>query len=272
MTARSPGSLGEFDDRAVCRAAGRGQGGRAQQYPEYSKPDRRRDRPAERCTAKRRETRRRLLGAWGLAWTLWACGGAAPLPDPLPTPSPFGASNASRGRTLLANRALGRTGFACIDCHRVAEYRPTDAVRPAPDLGGRRTSGPWWRGLSSTRPGAINLCFERHLAGAQLAPEVLADLEAALGAAPPRPANPSPAAVDGANLYRRACAHCHSAGPAPSLDGRRWARSKVQRAIRGRRPMHPDRLMPAFARDVLTEAAVNAIADWLAVGGEEIEP
>lgn len=166
-----------------------------------------------------------------------ACGPTRPdLPAPrLRGPLPEG--DAQAGAALRRDRALGRSGFACADCHAV------DAPRPGPSLVGARAD-------------QIDWCVERFMRRPALSARQVADLQAA---PPPRPAA---WATTGEALYAQQCAHCHADGRAPQIIGRPWPRDHLRAVIRGTdRPAHPDTLMPPFAPSVLDENALKRLVD-----------
>jgi len=62
-------------------------------------------------------------------------------------------------------------------------------------------------------------------------------------------------------LYRAACVHCHEAGPAGALTGRRWLAGALRRAVREAPPS--TRIMPRFDSASLPEPALDDLVAWL---------
>lgn len=186
--------------------------------------------------------------------------GCGPAPPPLPPPlaAPVEVAPGDASRAPLADRAFGRSGFACLDCH----AHTAASIRPAPPLSG--SSPPGWHGRAPTAAAAITRCIERY--SSRPAPaDAVADLVAALGApataAPSLPAEP-------AALYAAACRHCHEDGPAGAVLGRPHRAAALRATIRGTdRPPHPATLMPPFTVDTLPDAALDALVEWLTTTG-----
>lgn len=197
---------------------------------------------------------------------LAAFAGCGPHPPPLPPPLPTVVADDDstpdaqpvEQPELLRDRALGRTGLACADCHPVPGAA---ALRPAPPLD-RETPRPGaWSGRASSRAAAIALCVERHLARPTPPAAALDALTRALDHAP---AAAPPAPTEPAALYDAACRHCHEAGPAGPVLGRRWRRAALRRRIRGLdRHRHPSTLMPALTEAHLPEPALSALIGWI---------
>lgn len=207
------------------------------------------------------------------------CGEARPrLPPALPAPgaAPSVSGEAARGAARLRDRALGRVGLSCADCHRVPGDAPA-RLRPGPSLVGVGQREAWWSHLTTTLATAVDQCAERYLARPTLAARARDDLVAALEAVPPvAPAARTFAAADalptgdaarGEALYAAGCAHCHEAGPAAPLRQRPWRASVVAMAVRGDgRGPHPPhlRLMARWPREALDDQAVADLARALA--------
>jgi mono/diheme cytochrome c family protein len=178
----------------------------------------------------------------------------------------------TRGEALLAARALGRSGFACLDCHAIAGA----GLRPGPDLAGASSRGSLWSGATTQVSVAVGLCVERYLDRPALESAPRADLVAALRALPPGAtplAPPAPASLPelradpaaggdrtrGLAVYDAACRHCHEDGPAGPALGGPFSALQVARTIRGLdRPDHPATHMPRFESTRLDD---NALAD-----------
>ncbi len=225
--------------------------------------------------------RHRYAGAmrpWSLLLPLvgaLACGEPRPrLPPPLPAPgaAASAAGDAARGAALLRDRALGRSGLACADCHRVPGD-PADHLRPAPSLVGVADREAWWSHLTTRLATAVDHCAERYQAPPAHEAIPLADVVTALEAGPlaapaartfaPLASSPSGDAARGETLYRAGCAHCHEGGPAGPLRHRPWRAATVAAAVRGEaRGPHPPhlRLMPTWPREVLDDRAVADLA------------
>jgi len=206
---------------------------------------------------------------------LTSCGGdAAPrLPDD--APSAWGSyveapGDQERGQSLLASRALGRSGLSCLDCHAVAG----STLRAGPDLAGVAGRAALWSGATNRVSVAVDLCVERYLDRPALEPSPRADVVEALRAlpagppadAPVAPANPADLREDpirggdrdrGIAVYAAACRHCHEEGPAGPLLGGPFTAVQVARAIRGLdRPDHPATHMPRFDARRLDDGAL----------------
>ncbi len=212
-----------------------------------------------------------------------ACGSGAPPRLPLPSTTPWsavvGESTAPSDPTGLSDRRLGRTGLACLDCHRAPGA--SEPLRPAPPLGGLGARGSFWSGLAPSAAVAVNLCVERWLSRPALEGAALAALVAAAdGPAPPAgEASPPPStaakadladlpegdAGRGRALYDAACRHCHEDGPGGALWGRAWSRGALARTVRGLdRPRHPGTLMPTFDAASLPDASLADLTTALA--------
>ena len=206
------------------------------------------------------------------------CGEARPrLPPPLPPPGAGwrGPGDAGRGRALMRDRRVGRSGYACGDCHRLVGDAPA-RLRPAPSLV-TLGAGPWWSGLAPSVAIAVDLCVERYLARPALAPGPLGDLVAATATATAvsragRTFRSPPAALlgdarRGAALYDQACRHCHEDGPAGALLTRPWRPSAIAARIRGDgRGAHPAHLalMPRWPVEAIDDQATADLATWVA--------
>lgn len=183
--------------------------------------------------------------------------GCGPSPPPLlaPLAQPAAVAGGDPAAAPLADRAFGRSGFACLDCHR----HTAPALRPAPPLAGFRPPG--WHGQAPTAAAAIARCVERWQRRPAPSDAVTADLAASF-AAPAAPAPPLPA--DGAALYAAACRHCHEDGPAGPVAGRPFAAAALRATIRGDdRPRHPATQMPPFDPGVLPDPTLDALVGWL---------
>ncbi len=199
----------------------------------------------------------------GLILLLTACGPV--VPDLVAeVPPPLGSEGlVTRGQARLSDRAEGRSGLACTDCHGVG-----GDVRPAPDLHGL-ASTPMWRGEATSLEAAIQRCAERYQRRLGPRGEALGDLVAALNAA--ANAAPDPGAAKDVPptepdaLYDAACRGCHEAGPAGPLLGRPWPVAHLRARVLGPREPGPDRLMPTFPPERLPGA--EALVRWLAAGG-----
>ncbi len=185
---------------------------------------------------------------------LCACGDAPlRLPAALPASSErVRPGDAEAGERALADRKLGRSGWACVDCHPLQ----TGAWRPAPALAGLRSEGPFWSGAARTADAAIDRCVERFLQRPPLGGSTW-NLIAALRATPPLEERLPEAP---AGLYDAACRHCHEAGPAGALLGRRWSRRALERSLSGPQRRAPPAMMPGFE---LPEGARSALVEWL---------
>lgn len=186
--------------------------------------------------------------------------GCGPTPPPLPPPIALAPSGPGvAGRAPLADRGFARSGYACLDCHRLDA--PT--VRPAPPLAG--FAPPGWRGRAPTTAAAVVRCVERYQR--RIAPaEAVADLVAAIEAAPPAPDPPLPA--EPAALYDAACRHCHEGGPAGPVLGRPHRAAALRALIRGDdRPRHPGTSMPPYTPEALPDVALDALVEWLTTTG-----
>ena len=211
-----------------------------------------------------------------------ACGAGAPPQLPAVAPTPYTAVSTppdAAGGDILRDRHLGRTGYACADCHRLGD-EPAEVLRPAPPLGGLAARRGFWVGATDSPVVAANLCVERWLARPALDGPRLGALAAAL-AALPSPASAPPdsggapggVTIDlpegddarGAALYDHACRHCHEGGPAGALWGRPFARGSLIRIARGAdRPAHPGTLMPPFTPAVLSDVNLADLSSALA--------
>ena len=189
------------------------------------------------------------------------CGEVPPtLPPPLPAPADVvpAPGDAARGAALLADRGLGRSGFACTDCHRVEAGGPP---RPAPALVGVADAGPFWSGATSRLGEAANRCVERYLSRPSLGAQALGDVVASMRARSPGVAR---VADEGGALYDDACRHCHEEGPADAVAGCAWRRVDLRRALRGEgRAPHPASFMPAFPPERLEARALQTLTAWL---------
>lgn len=192
----------------------------------------------------------RRLGVLPLL-ALLGCAGPPPLPpaDPPPTIAPGG--DAAAGRALLADRTFGRSGFACADCH----PGPAGSPRPAPALDNWAAGDARFGGRATTPAAALAACVERFQDRAPPSPSEAAHLRAAI--TPSSPALPA----DPEALYRAACHHCHEAGPAADVIGRRWSPSALRARVRARANLAGH--MPAFDAETLPDPALDALADWL---------
>lgn len=185
--------------------------------------------------------RMRSLG-WWVALGVFGCGPTAPRLPAVDAPRTVAPGDARLGQAALRDRALGRTGLACADCHSV------DAPRPGPALGAATADG-------------IDWCVERYLHRPALDGAQTGHLLAAAATLAPADALPS----DGAALFAQQCAGCHAGGPAAPLEGRPWADDALRARIRGAdRPRHPDGLMPPFPPAFLDDAALDRIVEHLA--------
>lgn len=179
-----------------------------------------------------------ILGAMA---GLWGCGSPTPRLPGAPARATLPAGDAERGVALLTDRALGRTGLACADCH------PVTTWRPAPSL-------------TAATAERVDWCVERYLHRPALTATALADVLAAAATLGPH----APNATDPAALYAQACAHCHEAGPGEPVLGALWTRAHLTATIRGAdRPAHPDTLMPFFDADALPDPALAALVDYV---------
>ena len=169
------------------------------------------------------------------------------------------ASSGSVRETLtafLANRNLGRSGYACIDCHGIEGAEALD-LRPAPRLT-MSSSGKSGR-IDFGR--SINRCTERYLMRPGWNETTLVVLSTQLGLAPGemKPAPDMPGRV----LYQRACQHCHQPGLAGDLLGRPLNRSRLELFVRSKSSSRPAILMPGFPLEALTEAQFQALSRFL---------
>ena len=182
----------------------------------------------------------RLLLLSGAAWIgCLACGPVKPVLPRSAVRGPLPPGDALAGAALLHDRRLGRSGFACADCH------PVDAPRPGPSLAGVNAAG-------------IDWCVERFQRRPPLAAQAIADVLAV----PPKAIAPLPA--EGAAIYAQQCAGCHEAGPAGGLLGQPWPTDRLVAVIRGTdRPRHPDTMMPAFSPDALNENALKRLVEYV---------
>lgn len=188
-----------------------------------------------------------------IAALLLACGGPPPLPPAEPAPALAAEGDPQTGARLFADRALGRTGLACADCHPGG-----GGPRPAPDLARWAAGEGRWAGIERSPAESLAACVERFQARGPLAGQQGADLRAAIRRLPP----PAPVADDPAALYGAACAHCHEDGPAGPLVGGRHAPKALADRLR-RRP-GPAEVMPRFDPSTLPDRALEGLVRWLA--------
>ena len=193
-----------------------------------------------------------------LAWLVSACGVVPPpLPPELPGPSDVvpTSGDAARGAPLLRDRALGRTGYACADCHRLEPGGPRRPGPPLPSRGGV---------AQRTLARAVSRCVERYLSRPALDGARLGDLLAALAEGARRADVEPRGPRDGGAIYDRACRHCHEGGPAGPVAGCAWRRADLLRAVRGiGRSRHPVSWMPAYAPARFDAVAFERLSDWL---------
>lgn len=195
-----------------------------------------------------------------LVWALAFASGCGPVPPPLPPPlaAPLEVVPGAADRAPLADRGFGRSGLACLDCHR----HTAPAIRPAPPLAG--FTPPGWRGRAPTAAAAITRCIERYQhqpARADAVADLVAALDAPATAAPSLPTDP-------AALYAAACRHCHEDGPAGAVLGRPHRAAALRAVIRGAdRSPHPRALMPPYDPSTLPDAALDALVEWLTTTG-----
>ncbi len=212
----------------------------------------------------------RCRAGWAVVGAL-GVGCGAPEPAVLPAAAPSAwvvvtsktnpASAQASAQVSLEDRALGRSGLACADCHAIR----AGAVRPAPRLDGALTRDSLWSGATPNVAVALNLCVERYLDRPALAPPMLDALVSALTALPALSDDVRGSApVDGARLYDTACRHCHEDGPAGGVLATRWTRDAITAVVRGsNRPAHPATHMPAFDAQTLPEPALTALVDFV---------
>jgi len=216
--------------------------------------------------------------AWSARWlvALAACAAAgcggpvehAALPEAALSPWRVESAPAPVAPTpeRLRDRSVGRSGFACADCHATGD----DAVRPAPRLVGTSTRTSLWSGATDSWVVAVNLCVERYLDRPALPSPEVDGLVAAIHALPrlePTGAASSAALapIDGAGLYDAACRHCHEGGPAGPVLSTRWTPRALTVLVRGwDRPAHPATHMPAFGTETLSDAALAALVEFVA--------
>ncbi len=180
------------------------------------------------------------------AGALFACG-ERPLAIPSPLPGPVlvdaHTGDLARGRAALRDRTLGRTGFACADCHRTGE---AERLRPAPPI-------------NTATPSKVHYCVERYLGRSALSTAQMTDVLRATAQAPPQSA---PSAGSGKSIYDEGCRHCHERGPAGPLLERPFSPGPLRKLIRGHaRATHPNSLMPSFSAKVLSNSALDALVE-----------
>lgn len=190
-----------------------------------------------------------------LALALSGCGGPPSLPPAEASPGFAAAGDAGRGAALFADRGFGRSGLACADCH----PHPGAGPRPGPALDRWAAGQGRWAGAPRSPAESLGACLERYGDRGPPSPAEAADLRAA--AAGMALASAAPPAEPLA-LYRAACAGCHEQGPAGALVGRRWSAAAVGARVRARPAL--DEHMPSFAPAALPDAALAALAGWLA--------
>ncbi len=202
----------------------------------------------------------RRWARWSLGLLLAACSGPPPLPPVEPAPTIAAVGDPAVGARLFADRAFSRSGFACADCH----PGPATGLRPAPDLSRWAAGEGRWAGQPRDPAETLAACVERFGARSAPSPAEAGHLRAAIGAMQPAPAaQPAQLAQpdDAEALYRAACLHCHEAGPAGPVTGRRWLSGAVRAALRAPRGL--DRLMPRFDPSRLPDRAVDGLVAWL---------
>lgn len=210
------------------------------------------------------------LGAAGVLGFVSGCGARDPAALPPAAPSawtvvasrPSAAPEALGTRRWLEDRALGRSGLACGDCHAVS----ASGLRTSPRLDGAAARGSLWSGATTDLPIAVNLCVERYLDRPALTPPALDALVSAVASLPTQVGGGlGPGHVDGALLYDAACRHCHEDGPAGPVLTTRWPRRQLVDVIRGQdRPAHPATHMPAFTTETLPDAALDVLVEFIA--------
>ncbi len=206
---------------------------------------------------------------------LGACSSSAPqLSAPLLTPRSAKAAvgSATQGQRLMADRAFGRSGFACLDCH---------ANRNAPSRGGPPfppEGSSFWSGATPQIEVAVNLCIERFQQRESVQGQTLGALSAAvLKGEWPRPAPPGTptshpdeprVSERGRRQYLARCGGCHEGGPAGAVLGKLWSRAALRAAIRGdgRRPR--SQFMPIFSARVLRPADLEAVIEFVLLSNQ----
>jgi len=203
-----------------------------------------------------------------------ADGSAAPQTPAAETERPSAAS----GERFFYNRTVGRGKVACADCHLIVNPSfgaPDDLIRAGHNLYDAFGRGSWWNGRVTTDSGeASEVCHKRFQGGSELS----ADARLALvlfmknQAAPVSnpivilrvPAGKAPVnegdAARGADIYRRACAVCHSEG-GPNPGGNLSTSSKSPREIADMVREGEGR-MPLFQGDLLTDSQVADVAAY----------
>lgn len=181
------------------------------------------------------------------------CGPGVPELATIPAAMPIAdGGDRARGARIFGDRAFGRTGFACADCH---PGPGTTGPRPGPALDRWASGQARWSGVETTPIAALSACIERFQARPEPSPPEAAGLRAALLSAPSRPTD---------KTYEATCADCHERGPAPALRGRPWSARTLTAWVRGtNRPPHPITLMPRFDSARLSDAELAAIHDAL---------
>ena len=192
--------------------------------------------------------------------TLVSCGSERPrLPTPLQPKISIKVGDVSP-MALIRDRKLGRSGYACVDCHRVPGMEAS-LIRPAPGFGqrvGGLTPSP---ALRIQR--GIKHCVERYLMRAPLSARTHSILANWLDIAVP--ASRQPSSASGTALFDRACRHCHDDGPAVALLTTPLRRSTILQKVLKRQPdFHPSKMMPPFMAQHLTPEEAARIADYLA--------
>jgi mono/diheme cytochrome c family protein len=171
---------------------------------------------------------------------------------------------------------VGPAKVACADCHLIADPRqavPDDLIRPGHNLFDAFGRGTWWNGRVTTDCGeAAEVCFKRFMGGEELDGRARTALvlfmkgRAApvsnpmiLHRVPPGRAEVSQGdAARGRDLFRRACAICHSAGDGPAgpdLAASSMTAREIADVVRTGRNR-----MPLFQGDVLSDADVADLA------------
>ena len=193
-----------------------------------------------------------------------SCGSTLRLPEEqFGHPEPhLDASSSDLGQKLTAfvsDRTLGRSGYSCRDCHGFSDD-VASTWRPAPRLAVRSFS-------DSVEPGfewALNRCAERHMMRPSWSEKTITILRANLKRI--STAVRASKTLSGAEIYERACQHCHQSDLAGTLLGRPLLRARLQRFVRSPSRAGTTPLMPAFGFDELSEEHYRVLATYLLEG------